>query len=253
MRPLGTSAQINNHQIIGAPATRAVGSCLLLLLLSTVPSRSVCHIPGLSILSRLGAFVPWLASTAILHVNWAPPPLTHVSPLYRIVVSTPPIHCPSFRTFGWSGQRQSQQTARCQRGQHSLGGPPEQDSLDRPAGDCHVIGIPLSSYTRLSARVAEPRAEEKPTLIPSSVQRLPEPTAHRSQPAGATGAQLTDDPSPARSTDFTASTRTYVATQPAVHSAAREISLAQAVPSSGAPGTGSSEPTPPNDCSLAGD
>lgn len=40
--------------------------------------------------------------------------------------------------------------------------------------------------------------------------------------------------------------------QPAVHSSAREISLAQAA-SSGAPGTGSSEPLPPNDCCLAGD
>lgn len=217
---------INNHQIIGAPATRAVWE-------RSHPLAPLHHLDSSVTSVPLGWPRPrprFCTSTGLPH------PLPTSSPLYRIVVSTPPTRCPSFRTFGWSGQRQSQQAARCQRGQHSLGGPPEQDSLDRPAGDCHVIGIPLSSYTRL------------PLFLSLSVPGLPSPHAptlprssraaskdyqnrthcHHSQPAGATGAQLTDDPSPARSTDLTASTRTYVATQPVVHSAAREISLAQA-------------------------
>jgi hypothetical protein len=136
MRPFGIGA--HNNQI-GAPATRADGTAFFFC--------SPLHQLGSSVtfqdrpFSCLGRPPP-STSTAILHVNWAPPPLTHVSPLYRIVVSTPPIHCPSFRTFGWSGQGQSQQTARCQRGQHSLGVPPEQESVYRPAGDCHVISNP---------------------------------------------------------------------------------------------------------------
>lgn len=73
-----------------------------------------------------------------------------------------------------------------------------------------------------------------------------------SQPPNAEAHSSPTTPRQPGLTDFTASTRTYVATQPAVHSAAREISLAQAA-SSGAPGTGSSELLPPNDCSLAGD
>lgn len=84
-----------------------------------------------------------------------PPPLTHASPLYRIVVSTPPIHCPSFRTLCSPGQ--SQQTARCQRGQHSLGGPPDQTASTGPPEIAtlfasHRAHIPVP----LSARVAEP-------------------------------------------------------------------------------------------------
>lgn len=159
-----------------APATRAAGTAFFFR--SSPPARSVCHVPGLSI------HCPASASTSTLDRDSArqlgpahpPPPLTHASPLYRIVVSTPPIHCPSFRTLCSPGRGQSQQTARCQRGQHSLGGPPVQTASTGPpeiatlfASHRAHIPVPLPGSP-------SPRAHAS-TLIPSDAHRLAEPTA----------------------------------------------------------------------------
>lgn len=152
----------------------------------------VCHIPGLSIHSPASASTSNLDRDSARQLGFvhSPPPLTHaLSPLphCRLHSANPLSFISNFRLPGQS--QPGQQTARCQRGQHSLGVPPEADSLYRPAGDCHVIEIPQSSYTRLSARVDEPtspcfnaHSEQRPKISRTHCfqLQLPDAEAHSS-------------------------------------------------------------------------